>query len=97
MITKSLLQGDALATVETFPDDCIDLVLTDPPYGYSFMGKDWDKSVPSVNVWKECLRVLKPGAFTFVMSAPRQDVLSQMILRLGEAGFNMSFSSIYWT
>ena len=61
------------------------------------MNKDWDKAVPSVEIWKECLRVLKPGGFAFVMSAPRQDVLSQMIVRLGEAGFDTSFTSIYWT
>jgi len=78
-------------------DNSVDLIVTDPPYGYSFMGKDWDKAVPSVEVWKECLRVLKPGAFAFVMSAPRQDVLSQMIVRIGEAGFDTDFTSIYWT
>ena len=39
----------------------IDSIVTDPPYGYSFMGKDWDKAVPSVELWEECLRVLKPG------------------------------------
>ena len=50
------------------------------------MGKDWDKAVPSVEWWKECLRVLKAGAFMFVMSAPRQDVLSQesILLSKGE-------------
>src|SRR5260370_22889872 len=60
------------------------------------MGKDWDKAVPCVDIWKECLRVLKPGAFAFIMSAPRQDVLSQMIIRLSEAGFRTDFTSLYW-
>lgn len=94
---NQILQGDSAQLLKSFPDNSIDLVVTDPPYGYSFMGKDWDKAVPSVDVWKECLRVLKPGAFAFVMSAPRQDVLSQMIVRLSEAGFDTSFTSIYWT
>ena len=85
---------DALKQI---PDNSIDCIITDPPYGYSFMGKDWDKAVPSVEVWKECLRVLKFGAFMFVMSAPRQDVLSQMIVRLEQAGFDVGFTSIYWT
>ena len=83
------------------PDNTIDLVLTDPPYGYSFMGKDWDKAVPSVDTWKECLRILKPGAFCFVMSAPRQDVLSRMMVNLEDSGFRTEFrtdfTSIYWT
>ena len=82
--------------LKQIPDETIDCIVTDPPYGYSFMGKDWDKVVPSVEVWKECLRVLKAGAFMFVMSAPRQDVLSQMIIRLGQAGFEIGFTSIFW-
>lgn len=60
------------------------------------MGKDWDKAVPHVAIWKECLRLLKPGAFAFVMSAPRQDVLSRMIVNLQDAGFDTGFTSIYW-
>ena len=94
---NKILQGDSLTLLKDIDTDVIDLLVTDPPYGYSFMGKDWDKAVPSVEVWKECLRVLKPGSFAFVMSAPRQDVLSQMIVRLGMAGFDTSFTSIYWT
>ena len=89
--------GDCLSLMHEMADSSVDLVCTDPPYGYSFMGKDWDKAVPSTDVWKECLRVLKPGAFAFVMSAPRQDVLSRMICNIGDAGFDTSFTSIYWT
>ena len=89
--------SDCLVGMKELPDNSVDLVLTDPPYGYSFMGKDWDKAVPSVKIWKECFRVLKPGAFAFVMSAPRQDCLSKMICNLSEAGFNIGFTSIYWT
>jgi hypothetical protein len=72
-------------------------MVTDPPYGYSFMNKDWDKAVVSVETWKECLRVLKSGAFAFIMSSPRQDVLCKMILNLIDAGFETNFTSIYWT
>jgi len=79
------------------PDGSVDLMVTDPPYGYSFMGKDWDKAVPKVEVWKETLRVLKPGAFAFVMCAPRQDCLARMICNLQDAGFVTGFSSIYHT
>jgi hypothetical protein len=61
------------------------------------MGKDWDKVCVSSAVWKEALRVLKPGAFAFVMCAPRQDVLCKQIQALTDAGFNMGFSSIYWS
>lgn len=94
---NEIIHGDSLEVLREVETGSIDLVCTDPPYGYSFMGKDWDRAVPSAELLQECLRVLKPGAFAFVMSAPRQDVLSQMIVRLGEAGFEMGFTSIYWT
>ena len=61
-----------------------------------FLGRKWDV-LPPVAVWKECLRVLKPGAFAFIMTTPRQDSLCKLLLNLTEAGFNMSFSSIYWS
>lgn len=92
-----ILHGDCLEELNSVDDNSIDLVCTDPPYGYSFMGKDWDRAVPSVEIWKECLRVLKPGAFMCVMSAPRSDVQNAMISRLMEAGFRLDFTPIYWT
>lgn len=61
-----------------------------------FMGKEWDV-LPPIEVWQECLRVLKPGAFAFIMTTPRQDVLMTQIQALSEAGFNTGFTSIYWT
>lgn len=61
------------------------------------MGKKWDIDVPSVEIWQEALRVIKPGAFMFVMSAPRLDVQSEMANRIKEAGFNIAFTPIYWT
>ena len=88
--------GDCLSELKLLEDSSVDLVCTDPPYGYSFMGKDWDRAVPSVEIWRECLRVLKPGCFAFVMSAPRSDVQCEMILKLKEAGFEVGFSPIYW-
>jgi 16S rRNA G966 N2-methylase RsmD len=94
---QKIIEGDCLEVMRGLDSDSVDLVCTDPPYGYSFMGKDWDRAVPTVEVWKECLRVLKPGAFAFVMSAPRSDVQCAMISRLQEAGFRCDFTPIYWT
>jgi len=59
------------------------------------MGKQWDKAIPSIDIWKECLRILKPGAFAFIMCIPRQDCLSRMIVSLDNAGFNINFTSLY--
>ena len=94
---NTILQGDSFERIKEIPENSVDLLVTDPPYGYSFMGKSWDKALPSVDIWKECLRVLKPGAFAFIMSAPRSDVLSRMIVRIEDAGFRVNFSPIYWT
>ena len=60
-----------------------------------FMGRTWDV-LPSTEVWKECLRVLKPGAFAFIMYTPRQDSLLEAMSRIKEAGFIMGFSPIFW-
>ena len=92
-----IINNDSLHALKEMADESIDAICTDPPYGYSFMGKDWDKAVPSVEIWQECLRVLKPGGWCMVMSAPRSDVQNAMISRLMEAGFRLDFTPIYWT
>ena len=92
-----IINADCLDHLKTLPDNTVDCLVTDPPYGLEFMGKDWDKSIPSVDIWKECLRVLKPGAFGYIFCIPRQDCLSRMMMSLEQAGFNINFSSIYWT
>ncbi len=83
-------------SMDELPSESVDIIATDPPYGISFMGKDWDKALPDKTIWAECLRILKPGAFAFVMSIPRSDCLSRMIINLEDAGFNVGFSPIYW-
>jgi len=91
-----LYNCDCLKGIKTLNDNSVDLVATDPPYGIGFMGKNWDKALPDKEIWAECLRVLKPGAFAFVMSIPRSDCLSRMIISLEDAGFRVDFSPIYW-
>jgi len=105
---NQIILGDCLDVLNAIPDNSMDLIATDPPYGISFMGKEWDsfnegREQPSkmmkffIPIWKECLRVLKDGAFAFVMCSPRQDVLCKQIIALQEAGFDTKFTSIYWT
>ena len=60
-----------------------------------FMNKDWDV-LPSVDILKECLRVLKTGAWALWLMTPRQDSQLEFLLRLRQAGFNISFSEISW-
>jgi len=60
-------------------------MLTDPPYGLGFMGKRWDHSVPSAEVWAEALRVLKPGAYGLVFGGTR--TWHRLAVALEDAGF----------
>ena len=91
-----IIRGDSLKVLRQYGDNTLDGMTSDPPYGYSFMGKDWDQALPDQKIWEECLRVMKPGTFGFVMSAPRQDVMSRMIISLEDAGFKVNFTPIFW-
>lgn len=94
---NTIILGDCLEKLKKIPDNSVDQLVTDPPYGYSFMGKNWDKAVPSVEIWEECLRVLKPGAFAFIMSSPKQHLLCRNFINIEKAGFRTDFTSLYWT
>lgn len=96
-IKKMLLLGDCNHWLKEVKDESIDLIVSDPPYGIEFMGKDWDKALVHTETWKECYRVLKQGKLAFIMCSPRQDVLSRMIVNLQDAGFRTNYTSIYWT
>ena len=93
---SKLINGDSLEVLKEYDEDSVDLLCTDPPYGYGFMGKSWDKTLPPKDIFRECYRVLKPGSFAFVMSAPRSDVQYRMVQMLEEVGFKVGFTPIYW-
>ena len=88
--------GNSLELLKEIKSDTVDCMVTDPPYGISFMNKNWDKAVPDIAIWRECFRVMKPGAFAFVMCSPRSDVQAEMVIKLKEAGFEVNFSPVYW-
>ena len=79
--------GDCLEVMRGMPDNSVDAVVTDPPYGLSFMGKKWDYDVPSVEVWAECLRVLKPGGHLLAFAGTRTQ--HRMAVRIEDAGFEI--------
>lgn len=64
-----LLHRDSIDT--GLEDNSIDTIITDPPYGLSFMGHRWDYDVPGVEYWEEALRVAKPGAFLLSFGGTR--------------------------
>jgi len=67
----NLMQGDCLEVMRDMDACSIDTIITDPPYALKFMGKGWDKVLPPVDVWKECLRVAKPGAMLMAFGGTR--------------------------
>ncbi len=79
--------GDCLDVLRTLPDCSVDSVVTDPPYGLSFMGNRWDYDVPSQDVWAECLRVLKPGGHLLAFAGTRTQ--HRMAVRIEDAGFEI--------
>ena len=96
MAENIMMCGDSAQKLQEIQDNSVDMLCTDPPYGYSFMGKGWDKVLPDTEIWTQCYRVLKPGSFITVMAAPRTDVLWRISRDLEEAGFDMSFTNIEW-
>ncbi len=79
--------GNCLDILRTMPDCSVDAVVTDPPYGLSFMGKRWDYDVPSTEIWAECLRVLKPGGYLLAFAGTRTQ--HRMAVRIEDAGFEI--------
>ena len=82
-----LLLGDCLERLRDLPDCSVDACVTDPPYGLSFMGKAWDYDVPTVEVWREVLRVLKPGGHLLAFAGTRTQ--HRMAVQIEDAGFEI--------
>jgi len=68
-----------------WPDNTFDTIITDAPYGLSFMGKKWDYDVPSVESWRAALRVLKPGGTLLCFAGARTQ--HRMAVNIEDAGF----------
>ena len=88
-----VLNADCLEAMKKLPDNSIDSVVTDPPYGISFMGKDWDHGVPGVEFWKEALRIAKPGAHLLSFGGTR--TYHRLACAIEDAGWQI-IDSIGW-
>ena len=93
---NKIYNEDCLEGLKKIDTNSIDSLISDPPYSLSFMSKEWDTDLPSVDILKECLRVLKSGSWALWLMTPRQDSQLEFLLRLRQAGFNISFSSMEW-
>jgi len=125
MPNHQLLLGNCLDVLRDFPDNSIDSVVTDPPYGLTqnkkggtgvksvnlnsphgraristgngtggFMGQKWDSGVPTVDIWAECLRVLKPGGNLLSFAGTRTQ--HRMVANILGAGFELQ-DIVLWT
>ena len=84
---NKILCGDSLEVLKDFEDNYFDSVVTDPPYGISFMSKKWDYDVPQVELWKEVYRVLKPGGHILSFAGSR--TYHRMAVNIEDAGFEI--------
>jgi site-specific DNA-methyltransferase (adenine-specific) len=91
----TLLKGDCLQKLKELEDNSIDSVVTDPPYEIGFMGKGWDDSGIANNpeLWKEVLRVLKPGGHLLSFSHSR--TYHRQAVAVEDAGFQIR-DQIMW-
>ena len=93
MKKAKLMLGDNIESLKKLPDNSIDSVVSDPPYGLSFMGKKWDYDVPNVDFWKEVYRVLKPGGHVLSFGGTR--TYHRMVVNIEDAGFEIR-DQIQW-
>jgi len=88
-LPNNILQGDCINRLKELDDNSVDAIVTDPPYELGFMGKKWDASGISYNVelWKECLRVLKAGGHLLAFGGTR--TYHRMACAIEDAGFEI--------
>ena len=87
MIERHIICGNSLDVLAGMDAESVDAIVTDPPYGLSFMGKRWDYDVPAVELWRECLRVLKPGGHLLSFAGTRTQ--HRMAVNIEDAGFEI--------
>lgn len=93
-MTFQIINDDCLSAMALeLEDNSVDAIVTDPPYGISFMGKKWDYDVPSVAIWEECLRVLKPGGHLLAFAGTRTQ--HRMCCNIEDAGFVIK-DLVFW-
>ena len=90
-----LINNDCIAAMKEMPNNSVDSIVTDPPYELGFMGKSWDASGIAFNieVWREALRVLKPGGHLIAFSGSR--TYHRMAVAIEDAGFQIR-DQIMW-
>ena len=86
-MSNKLHHGDCLEVMPTLDADSVDAIISDPPYGLSFMGKAWDHGVPGEVFWREALRVAKPGAHLLAFGGTR--TFHRLTVAIEDAGWEI--------
>ena len=89
----TIWHGDCIDVMRTLPNNLVDSIVTDPPYGIGFMGKAWDALPPGEEWARECLRVLKPGGHLLAFGGTR--TWHRLAVAVEDAGFEIR-DSIAW-
>lgn len=91
----TLHHGDCIEVIATMADNSIDAIVTDPPYELGFMGRAWDSTGIAYNVdlWRDALRVLKPGGHMIAFGGSR--TWHRLACAVEDAGFEIR-DSIAW-
>ncbi len=88
-----IIEGDCLDVMKAMADNSISCIVTDPPYGLGFMGKKWDAGLPHAEIWKEALRVVKPGGHILAFSGTR--TYHRLTCAIEDAGWEIR-DCVYW-
>ena len=88
-----ILHGNCQEQLKNIKDETVDAIITDPPYGISFMGNKWDYDVPSIRLWKESIRVLKKGGYLLSFSSAK--TYHRLVCNVEDAGFEIR-DQILW-
>lgn len=83
----TIIQGDCLEIMKSIENNSVDFIVTDPPYGLNFMGKDWDKKIPGIDIWSQCLRICKPGSMLAAFGGTRTH--HHLMLALEQSGWEI--------
>jgi site-specific DNA-methyltransferase (adenine-specific) len=89
--TFSILLGDSKEVLSNYKDNTFHSCITDPPYGMNM--DHWDHSVPSVDIWVEVFRTLRPGAFCLAFCSP--ELYHRLACNVEDAGFKIK-DQIMW-
>src|SRR5690606_26613999 len=92
-MSVDIRQGDCLEVMADMADNSVDAIVTDPPYGLGFMGREWDDLPPGLPWAQECLRVLKPGGHLLAFGGSR--TWHRLACAVEDAGFEVR-DSIAW-